>query len=92
MASKSILLFIFATAFLIITQNNAQNISSSDKKIEIKNNDFENLSGSSSVINWQFINSSTTSVDRSIAKSGSNSVLVVHNDWNKSEVISDPNE
>ena len=92
MASKSFLLFIFASAFLFIPQNNAQNISSSDKKIEIKNNDFENLSGSSSVINWQFINSSTTSVDRSIAKSGSNSVVVVHNDWNKSEIISDPIE
>ena len=92
MSSKIILLFIIAATFLSNSQNKAQNISSSDIKIEIKNNDFENLSGSSSVLNWQFINSSTTSVDQSIKKSGSNSLLIIHNDWNKSEVISDPVE
>ena len=92
MSSKIIFLFIIAATFLSNSQNKAQNISSSDKKIEIKNNDFENLSGSSSVLNWQFSNSSTTSVDQSISKSGSNSLLIIHNDWNKSEVISDPVE
>ena len=92
MSSKIILLFIIAASFLSNSQNKAQNISSSDIKIEIKNNDFENLSGSSLVLSWQFINSSTTNVDQSIKKSGSNSLLIIHNDWNKSEVISDPVE
>ena len=55
MASKIILLFIIAVTFLSNSQNKAQNISSSDKKIEIKNNDFENISGASTVINWQFL-------------------------------------
>ena len=72
MSSKIILLYIITAAFLFYPRNKAQNISSSDIKIEIKNNDFENLSGSSSVLNWQFINSSITSVDQSIKKSGSN--------------------
>ena len=92
MQSKSILLFILTASFLFVSINNAQNISPSDDKIEIKNGDFENLSGSSSILNWQFINSSTTFIDPGIAKSGSHSVQIVHSDWNKSEVISDPIE
>lgn len=92
MQSKSILLFILTASFFFVSINNAQNISPSDDKIEIKNGDFENLSGSSSILNWQFINSSTTFIDPGIAKSGSHSVQIVHSDWNKSEVISDPIE
>ena len=90
MLTKISFLLISTAIFLFNTQINAQNTSLSDKQIEIKNSDFENLSASSSVINWQFNNSSTTSVDEILSKSGSKSVLINHSDWDKSEIISDP--
>ena len=92
MLTKISFLLISTLIFLFSTQINSQNTSLPDKQIEIKNSNFENLSASSSVNNWQFNNSSTTSVDGSVSKSGSKSVLIDHSDWDNSEIISDPIE